>query len=182
VIRLKLAIVLGFAIMFVAGLAIGRSRQLALPTPRSDDQLPNFRQKLNLSAPQTQQIEKIWHDARGRAETMSHQFREIDHDRDEAILAMMTAEQKQQYQSIQHKRDASMEAIHAEIQKVMHQAEADTRALLTPEQQKTFDELRKQHGHRHGPSPMMMGEEGPPPMGGRHHHHEDAETAPATKP
>lgn len=184
-IRLKLAILLGFAIMFVAGLAVGRSRQVASLAPlHSDDQLPNFRQKLELTAPQTQQIEKIWHDARGHADALTHQFHEIDRQRDDAISAMLAPDQKQQYESIQRQRDARLSTVHGEIQKIMQQAEIQTRALLTPEQQKTFDDLRKQHGHHRGPPGMLMGGEGPPPpMGGGHRHwHDGPDTQPATLP
>ena len=184
--HLKLFILLGFAIMFVAGLTIGRSYPLVKPTAvtgpttRPDEadgpHFPTLDKELDLSATQKQQMERIWKDAHAKTDALSHQFHEFDRERDDAIQAMLDPDQKPEYIEIQHQRDEHVNTLRGEISKTMKDAEKATRELLTPDQQKKFDEIVK-HGPRHGPPPMMMG-------GGdrRFHRHGGPDTGPTDGP
>lgn len=169
--RLKLIIVLGFAIMFVAGLAVGRSRP-GSHVPKPPGLLPNFRDQLGLTPVQEQQMGQIWRDARTHADALSQHFREYDRQRDEGIAKLLSPEQKQRDEQIMRERDARVAALRQEIAKTFHDAENSTRPLLTPQQLKIFDDMVKDH-HHHGP---------PPPMGMGHHHHRGPESMPAEGP
>jgi Spy/CpxP family protein refolding chaperone len=182
--HLKLFILLGFAIMFVAGLTIGRAYPtprppvVAAPTTQPDagSGFPTIDKQLDLSPTQKLQMEKIWKDAHAKTDALSHQFREFDRDRDGSIKAMLDPDQQEQYLEIQHQRDEHVNALRAEISTTMKAAEKETRELLSPDQQKKFDEIVK-HGPRHGPPPLMMGG-GPPHF----HHHGGPDTEPGDGP
>lgn len=153
--QLKAVILLGFALMFAAGLAVGRSRTPAAQPPASDDAFGHLREQLNLSPAQHEQIQKIWRDARSHADTLAHQIHDADHNRDDAIKQLLTPEQRQAFDKIQQERDARITALRGEMAHTMQDAEKNVRALMTPEQLKKFDEIARQHRHHHGPSPMM---------------------------
>ena len=182
--RLKLVILLGFAIMFVAGLAIGRSHSTP-PAPKPDDHpLHNLRDEVGLTADQEKQIEQVWHDARVHADTMARQFHDFDRQRDEAIAALMSPEQNARYQEIRHEHDERVAAVRKDIGKSMQEASQKTRSLLTPEQAKKFDSFIQKH-HRHGPPTMGMeiGPERGTGIGREHHRRRgNPDTQPATAP
>jgi Spy/CpxP family protein refolding chaperone len=175
--RLKLIIVLGFAIIFVAGLAVGSFVDLTphavvKPVPpiqkKAESHFPNFREHLGLSAAQNEQVEKLWHEAHARNESLSHQFRDIDHQYEEAVISLLAPEQKIAYEKIQKDRHDRVEALRGEMVKTMKATNQSIRALLTPEQQKKFDEMARQIGPPRSPNGRMGG--GPVPMGGPHFH------------
>lgn len=147
---LKLAIVLGFACMFVAGVAVDRRLAPAVaprPQPAPSSWMAR---ELNLSPTQQAQMHKIWADAAAKRPDLSHQFQEADRQRDDAIHALFTPEQWTQYQQILHAHSATVAALRAQAQKPIRDAEQATRQILTPEQLKKFNEILKQHGHHRG--------------------------------
>jgi hypothetical protein len=191
---LKLFIVLGFAIMFVAGLEVGRSHT-TLPALREDfnhlvsyvhgNSAPVQPQTVTTTKPeehrlfgkivltntQNEQIQKIFGDARTSADLMSHQFAVFDQEKEDLLLAMLDPDQKLQYVQILHERDAKIASLRAEISATWKKAAVDVRAQLDPDQQKQFDDFQRQNperGHRGG--------RGNPGHGG--HPHGGPETAP----
>jgi hypothetical protein len=171
--RLKLAILLGFVIVFAAGLTVGRSRPVPAPAAAPPDEFPNFKLKLGLMPAQEQRMQKIWRDARNQSDQLAQGFREFDRMRDESVTSLLTPEQKQKYDDIQRKREAQVSALRSEIFKIMEGAQKETESILTPEQLPKFKEIVKQHGRRHGPPPPMW-------MGGPPHHH--GRPGPDTRP
>jgi Spy/CpxP family protein refolding chaperone len=162
--RLKVAILLGFAMVFAAGLTVGRSHTAPAPTVAPPpEEFPNFKSKLDLTADQEKRMQKIWRDARTQTDQLAQGFHEFDRMRDESVDAILTPEQKLKYDEIQHKRDAQVQSLRADIKKIMQDAQKETESILTPEQLPKFKEIVKQHDRHHGPPPMFMG--GPP-----HHH------------
>ncbi len=185
-IRLKLTIIIAFAIIFAAGMSVGsfvdfksHAAVNTAPTtpPKTDVHFPNFRDQLHLTPAQHEQVEKLWRDARSRNEALSHKFRDFDRQHDEAVMNLLTDEQKPLYEKIQKERHERAEALRGEMVRTMKETNQSIRALLTPEQQKKFDEIAKQN-FSHPPT----GRGGPPPMMGGprfHRGHGPSESMPA---
>ncbi|HET6250276.1 MAG TPA: hypothetical protein VFE47_21480 [Tepidisphaeraceae bacterium] len=202
--RLKLFIVLGFGIMFVAGLEVGRSHtsltalqadwhRLVARFSRNPSIAPTQPEvkpesgpllfgKIPISAAQDEQIHKIYHEAHSRTDSLSHQFHEFDRIRDEDIQSMLDPLQLAEYQSIQEERDSRIADLRSQISAEMEKAGKDVRALLTPGQQKQYDEVKrkfdesKDRGHRGGPgNPSHRGAGGPGP----HHPHPGPDSGPS---
>ncbi|MDB5299598.1 MAG: hypothetical protein JWO87_1261 [Phycisphaerales bacterium] len=153
-IRLKLVMLLGFALMFVAGLAVGRAKRV-VPLAKPADAQPAssiIGKELNLTPEQREQMKKIWEPVGHHPEPA--EYKEADRQRDESIRSLMSEDQRTQYDQIVHDHDAKIAALRAEHETAMRAAEAESRAILTEAQQKTFDQMIKEHGHRHGPPGM----------------------------
>lgn len=153
---LKLAIVLGFALMFFAGLAVGRSKAPVLPVAAHvEPPKVGIEKDLDLSADQRDKIKKIWDEAGAQAAAQrnefAQQFHDLDSQRDLALRQMMSDEEWVQYQQILHEHDARVDAVRARTDKPFRDAEQKTRALLTPEQQARYDQMLKDRRHHGGP-------------------------------
>ncbi|MDB5332634.1 MAG: hypothetical protein JWP03_3785 [Phycisphaerales bacterium] len=169
-IRLKLVMLLGFALMFVAGLEVGRTRKIVPGVKPSDPQpaASLIGRELNLTADQREQMKKIWEPVGHHPEPT--EFKEADRQRDESIRALMSEDQRSRYEQILHDHDAKIAALRAEHDEAMRDAQQKSRAILTEAQQKTFDAMLKEHGHRHGP----------PGMPGMHHDRGNKRPGPET--
>lgn len=171
--KLQVFIVLGFAIMFAAGWTFGRMFPLGTNSASSnlhgDDQFPNFRAQLGLTSEQDQKMKQIWQDARAQAEPLFHQFRQIDHERDDQVQSMLDARQLIAYGDIVHDRDDRIASLKKQISQNFDQARNATRQLLTPDQQARFDVMEKTHRHE-------------PPFGGPSFGHRHSHSQPATAP
>ena len=143
---LKLAIVIGFSLMFAAGLTIGRSHQPALAPHQNRSWLSG---QLNLTSSQEQQMRQIWSDA-AAAQGDNRQVRELDRQRDRAIRAILTPEQRSQLDQINHDHDADVAALNAQRDRIVQEANAKTREILNDQQRVKFDEIENDHGHRRG--------------------------------
>jgi hypothetical protein len=143
---LKLAIVIGFSLMFAAGLTIGRSHQPAL-APHQDRSWLSA--QLNLAPSQEQQMRQIWSET-AAAQRDNRQYRELDHQRDQAIRAMLTPRQRSQLDQIIHDHDARVAALNAQRDRIVQEANAKTRDILNDQQRLKFDEIESAHGHRRG--------------------------------
>jgi Spy/CpxP family protein refolding chaperone len=156
--RLKLFIVLGFSIMFVAGVEVGRSHtsisslqgdwhrltarvsgQPPVPpaTQPSKPESPHLLfGQIKLTALQDDQIHKIFHEAHARTDVLGHQFRDFDRIRDEDIQSILDPLQLAEYDAILQERDARVNALRTEISTAMEKAGKDVRAILNSDQQK----------------------------------------------
>lgn len=143
---LKLAIVIGFSLMFAAGLTIGRSHQPALAPHQNRSWLSA---QLNLTPSQEQQMRQIWSDA-AAAQGDNRQYRELDRQRDQAIRAMLTSEQRSQLDQINHDHDADVAALNGQRDRIVQEANSKTREILNDQQRLKFDEIESAHGHRRG--------------------------------
>lgn len=192
--RLELTIVVGFAIAFVAGLAVGMSGLAARSHPADTtvvpalkpevvDHFPAMGGQLNLTPDEKQKMEAIWKDAHAKTEKLHQAIGEDDQARGADVRKLLTAEQLHAYDEIQRNHDANIAKYHGEIRADMDDMHKRIRAILTPEQVIKFDLMAKEHGYRHGPPPMG----GPPGEGfgpPRHHHHgpDTATSRPETAP
>jgi hypothetical protein len=147
---LKLAILFGFGLMFLAGLTVGRWNKAATP---SHETRPWLSQQLNLSKVQEQQMKKIWSEA-ASVQSGARQMHDADRQRDEAIRAMLSDDQKAQLELIVKEHDARVTAVQTEREKAIRDAEDRTRNILSDEQRKKFEEISKAHSHRRG-NPML---------------------------
>jgi Spy/CpxP family protein refolding chaperone len=154
--RLKTAIVLGFTLMFIAGMAIGEFRK---PAPRRSSSRSWLSDQLELTSEQQQRMRDIWSAAAESAPRS--RFREIDRQRDTAIDQLLSDEQKRTYAGILHDHDAQVAALRALHDQAVRDAEEKTRAILTTPQRQKFDEITRQHGHRF-PAPINMARRRPP--------------------
>ncbi|HEX4793778.1 MAG TPA: hypothetical protein VH370_08305 [Humisphaera sp.] len=156
--NLKLAIVLGFALMFIAGLAVGRSPADNRETPAMSPQRPQHSwlgNQLHLSAEQEKQMKAIWSSTAVTRPDLPKQFHECDKDRDQAILDLLTPEQRQQFDRIQLDHKDRVEQLNSERSQSMRDAEDQTRQILSEDQRKKYDDILKAHGH-HGPPRNAM--------------------------
>lgn len=143
---LKLAIVIGFSLMFAAGLTIGRSHQPAL-SPRTNRSW--LSSQLNLTPSQEQQMRQIWSEA-ATAQADNRQYRELDRQRSESIRALLTPEQRSQLDQINRDHDAQVAALNAQRDHIVQEANAKTREILDDQQRLKFDEIENAHGHHRG--------------------------------
>ena len=186
--RLELVIVLGFALMFVAGLAAGLTLSRSHPagavpptTPeppvKADDHFHTLGRELNLTAEQKQKMEAIWKESHLKSDKSHQAITEEDKTREAAIHKLLSTELQDEYDRIQREHDAKIGELRSAIGQDMRETNKKIRDLLTPQQQKKFDEMARAH-HRHGPPPMG----GPPGPGSgfgpRHFHsHHGPDTA-----
>jgi Spy/CpxP family protein refolding chaperone len=184
--RLEMTIVLGFAIMFVAGVAVGMSGLVGrahpvdtsnpTPTTKPDDHFPAVGKALDLTSEQKQKMEAIWKDAHSKSEKLHQTMAEDEKARSAEIRKLFTPEQLTAYDELLHSHDATVAKYRAEIRADMDDTHKKIRAILTSEQAVKFDQMAKDHGYRHGPPPMG----GPPGEGGfgpPHHHHHNPDTS-----
>jgi hypothetical protein len=183
--NLKLAIVLGFTFMFIAGLAVGRSPGgiPSLRAPKAEAQRSWLGNELRLTAPQQEQMKTIWSNPAITRPDLPKQFHDCDHQRDEAIQNLLSPEQKLQFEQIKRDHDAKVAALTADRNQAMRDAEDETRLMLSEDQRKKYDEILKAHGHhflqRRPPVRRGGRPEADPSSSG--HKDRDAHVAPDTK-
>ncbi|HZL37810.1 MAG TPA: Spy/CpxP family protein refolding chaperone [Tepidisphaeraceae bacterium] len=154
---LKLAILLGFACMFVAGIAVGRGHK---PTPTVKPAHTSGPQswmadQLHLTPIQQDQMKKIWSDAMAHRPDLSPQFHQADQQRKDAIRGLLSDGQEAKYQQILKDHDAKIAQLRGQAEKPLRDAEDETRKILRPDQLPKFEEIVKQHAHRHGGPPRF---------------------------
>jgi len=144
---LKLAILLGFGLMFAAGLAVGRAGRMAAASQRHTADPSYLAARLNLTADQQKQMECIWSDALTKAPDMPARVHDLDVARDAAVEKDLSPEQRTTFEQLEAERDSQVTALRAERDKILHDAQDKTRAILTPDQTKIFDQIIKESGH-----------------------------------
>jgi hypothetical protein len=148
--NVKLMILLGFVLMFAAGMTVGRSPALKEPPPLKGHEHSWLSNQLHLSSQQEAQMKTIWSDSSITRPDIPKLCREADHERDQSIRNLLTPQEREKYDQIQREHDATIAAIFSEKNQAMRDAEDKTRLILSEEQRKKYDEILKAHGH-HGP-------------------------------
>ncbi len=168
--RIRVLVVLGFALAFAAGGSVGvlvRTDDTRQQKPR---RAPGQRlaEELGLSSEQQQQMRKIWSEVmRGEAMGQLRQRRsELYRKRTEAFETLLTDQQREQYQQILDEHARQMEQIDRDRQRLIQQAVERTKAILTESQAKKYEEMRTERGHRRGPGGRPHGPFGPGGRGG----------------
>ncbi len=194
--RLKLLIVVAFVAMFVAGWIMGTATERAKFVSKPPTTQPNhpnhppqpgsqgwLRNQLGLSADQDDKIKAIWAPLASARSKYMDQWQQINHDRDESVRNLLTADQKAAVDAIYSESEAEQFALEDRRDKEYKDAVTKTKELLTPEQQKKYENiLAHQHGdrgrfpHNGGPGgpggpPNGPGPGGPPPHDRGHEPH-----------
>jgi len=166
-----------------AGFAVGRLyNHLPAVAPKAVDHGRGwFPETLNLSPEQKKSMDSVWADVKQQMDRNAEKRHALDHDREAAIRALLSAEQLVQYDKIFADYHASRAELDKDREKLLHAANDKSRSLLTAEQQVKWDAMAKDmHDHDHrGPGGVGGGPGGGPGgpggPGGRHN-------GPATHP
>jgi hypothetical protein len=154
----RLILFVTFVLVLLAGIVLGRLWG-RLPERRAPSGAPPswLADQLDLSQDQRQKMDAIWADTRKElGETMKGR-RDLDKQREEAIVALLTPAQKTDYDRINQDFRRKREDLDQKRQAMIHEAETRSRALLNAEQAKAWDSVnqrwreRHQRGGRHGP-------------------------------
>jgi len=171
--KVRLMVILGFAMAFAAGASVGML--ISLPQAASADRPSrpgDLAEQLGLSAQQREQMHKIWGEfVMGRDKEFRDSKREIWQAKDEAIENLLTQEQRSEYDAICADCELRLMAMDQQWQTVIDQAVEKTKAILTPEQAKKYEEFRSARqawrtrgskgGGRFSPGDHGMGRRGP---------------------
>ena len=172
--RLKLMFIPMVALIFVAGLVVGRisSRVPVIaaegpttkPTTRPDRSPSWLHDQLGLTADQRTKMDAIWAGVRQNSGNGFDERRKLDKERDQTLLSLLTPEQKAQYDAIQAANKAKRDELDKDRERLMADANEKSKALLTDEQKVKWDELTKQmreHRDRGPGGPRNRGDRGP---------------------
>jgi len=177
--KVRLAVMLGFALSFAAGASVGLLA--SLPKPAEADRPrhgPDLAKQLGLSDEQRSEMNRIWGEfVMSRDREFRDAKREIWQAKDEAIENLLTEPQREEYDAILAECDLRMADMDAQWRAVIDQAVEKTKAILTPEQIKKYEQFRaarharrprggrgrSRRGPDHGPAPHGSPPPGAPP-------------------
>lgn len=169
--RIRIAVILGFALAFAAGASVGMlSSMPADATASRTGHGPDLAAQLGLSSQQRVEMRAIWSDfVAGQDREFRDRKRALWQEKDEAIEGLMTDDQRAEYDALCSDCDRRMREMDEKWQEVIQQAVERTKAILTPEQVKKYDEFRaarqvrrthKGGGDSRGPSRFSPGGRG----------------------
>lgn len=137
-------------IVLGAGMAVGRlTARLPLDRPPVD-QRSWLDDQLDLRPDQREQMDAIWKQAWPQMEKTFEARRDLEKQRDQAVMALLDPKQQVAYQKTIDEFRAKRDELFKERNKLMQDANAQSRALLDEDQQKVWDVLTKQMRDRHG--------------------------------
>ncbi len=180
--KVRIAVILGFALAFVAGGSVGMlAATEQAPTSRRG-RGPDMAAQLGLTSEQREKMRDIWTEfVVGRDQEFRDGKRALWQEKDEAIEGLLTDEQRIEYDAILADCERRMKEMDEQWQEIIQQAVDMTRDMLTAEQAKKYDEFRTSRrarwAHKGGDS-RGRSRFGP---GGRGPGH-PASSAPHTKP
>lgn len=128
--------------------------------------------QLDLSADQQKQMDKIWGDTRQQMQKIFEQRRDMEKDRDQAILKMLTADQRVAFEKINQDFRDQRQDLDKQRESLFASANAQSRALLNDSQKEKWDILTKelQTRRRHGQMGMATQSSTTTPSDGEGHH------------
>lgn len=149
-----------FILTLGAGVVIGwvwtpLQRVSAADTPAHTGPRPWFDQ-LDLSDDQQKQMNKIWADTRTQMQKLFEQRRDMEKQRDQAILALLDASQRAAFDKINQDFRTQHEDLDKQRETLFAGANASSRALLDDSQKQKWDILTKEFQMRHKHGPMGM--------------------------
>ena len=142
--KIRIAVILGFALAFAAGASVGMLASWpAEATASKSGRGPDLAAQLGLTSRQRDQMHAIWSEfVAGKDKEFHDRKRILWQEKDEAIEGLLTDEQWSEYDAICADCDRRMREMDEQWQDVIQQAVERTRAILTPEQVKKYDEFR----------------------------------------
>jgi Spy/CpxP family protein refolding chaperone len=145
----KFIVTLGFLIAFSAGLVVGMEKHSLAPASLATTHPAGphgLAAELGLTPQQQDQMKQIFSDVarRGRSE-QSDRRAGYRKERDDAVVAILSADQKTQYDTIQKTYQDKLAAIDAENKAAFQKAVDATMAILTPDQRTKYQEFLARH-------------------------------------
>jgi Spy/CpxP family protein refolding chaperone len=133
-----------FVIGFLAAFAAGIAATIMWQRSHNYEQ-DGWLKELHLSAEQREKIKTIWTETMKNTnyQTQRERREAAQHERDEALAALVTADQKERFDEIMKTYRSKADAIAAESKKARDEAYEKTKAVLTDEQRTMYEELRK---------------------------------------
>lgn len=157
---LKLMFIPMVALIFGAGLIVGKitarvpvaagDPPTSRPTTRPDRSPSWLHDQLGLTAEQRVQMDAIWKDVREQVGRSYERRRQLDREREQAVLSLLTPEQKAKHDAILAANKARRAELDRERDALMAAANEKSKALLNDEQKKKWDELSKEMRDRRG--------------------------------
>lgn len=147
-------IILAFVVVFAAGGVVENVRK-RVEKPTNDSW---FAHQLNLSQEQSDQIKKIFADARNTGMHFD-QRHELQKERDDSVRALIPADRQSQFDQILADYTAKTTAAEQTRRQVMRDAQIKIeQTVLTPEQAAKFEDMLKQRAgdRRWGPSSQPL--------------------------
>lgn len=108
-------------------------------------------EQLGLSPDQKKQMDQIWNDTRQQRQKLFEQRRDLEHQRDAQIQALLSSDQRTAYEKIIDDIRKQRESIEKQADALTNDASQRSRALLDDSQKKTWDILSQEMHRRHGP-------------------------------
>jgi Spy/CpxP family protein refolding chaperone len=151
---LKLMFVPMVALVFGAGLIVGKitaqapvvakeSAPTTKPTTRPERSPSWLHDQLRLTAEQRTQMDTIWNEVRQASGKSWDKRRELEKERDQALLSLLTPEQKAQHEAILEANRVKRAELDKDRDALVASANEKSKALLNDEQKKKWDELKK---------------------------------------
>ncbi|MEI7767304.1 MAG: hypothetical protein WCJ97_07695 [Phycisphaerae bacterium] len=127
---------------FIAGFTAQRQPMGPGPKPEPRSWLER---ELKLSDTQKEQMRAIWseHMRSGSTTQPVDKRRQYARERDDAVVALLTAEQKAEYDRIRQTYDAKVAELNQQREAQFKAAVEKSKAILNPEQQKVYEEILK---------------------------------------
>lgn len=152
----KLVVIFGFLLAFAAGLIVGvnRHQQIAI-SPTAGPSTRQSRESeldtlLNLRPEQKAELKKIWSEtADSGRKQHEERRRDLRHQRDEKLEALLSADQKASFAKIHEEYEQQTEAIEREMRGNFQKSVERTKEVLDTDQRVKYEEwLRKRQWDR----------------------------------
>jgi hypothetical protein len=108
---------------------------------------------LQLSPDQSKKMQQIWEGVRETAGDCLLQAQALQHDREQAMVALLTNEQRVRYDKLNADFNAKIEALKARREKTFQQAVDQTRTILTEPQRAKYEKLLRDRTGRDATQP-----------------------------
>ncbi len=182
--KVRIAVILGFALAFAAGGSVGMLAAPEQPLPSRRGHGPDLTGQLGLTSEQREKMHDIWTESVfGRDKEFRDRKRVLWQEKDEAIEGLLTDEQRIEYDEILADCDRRMKEMDEQWQEIIQQAVLETRKILTEEQAKKYDEFRARRrdrwSHKGGGAPRGRSHFGPGGRGPGHSAGRGSDTKPA---
>jgi hypothetical protein len=128
-------------------------QKVVVATASHNPPRPWFEQ-LELSSDQHKQMDQIWADTRQQMQKLGGARRDLDHQREAAVEAILTPSQRETFEKINADFAARRNALEKQRDTLISDASVKSRALLDDSQKKKWDELSKDMWRRRGPGGM----------------------------
>jgi len=147
----NLVLVSTAALVLGAGVMVGRVTDRLAPPPPREHSRSWMDDQLKLTPDQRAAMDAIWTDTRQQVEKAFEHRRDMDKQREQAILGLLSPDQKAAYEKINADFHAQRDDLFKQRNELVQEANDKSRALLDPDQQKEWDLLTTEMKERHGP-------------------------------